>query len=51
MLILKSLLERQEATGARPGVIETDGKCFGGLVLLCGSIAGKHHFGILPLAY
>ena len=29
MLIFKSLLERQEATGAHPGVIETDGKCFG----------------------
>lgn len=51
MLIFKSLLERQEATGAHPGVIEIDGKCFWELVSPRGPIAGKRHFGILPLAY
>ena len=33
LLILESLLKRQEATGAHPGDIDTDGSHFGELIL------------------
>ena len=49
-LILESLPERQEATGAHPGDIDRGTAIFGSFYHV-DSGAGKYHFGILSLAY
>ena len=51
--MLKSLPERQEATGVHPGDIDTGlmSAIFRSLFYHEDTAAGNHHFGILPLAY
>lgn len=51
MLILESLLERQEATGTHPEDTDTGRSHLGGLFYYMDTGAGKGHFRILPLSY
>ena len=46
-----SLSERQEAIGAHLGDTDTGKNHFGELVQHMNTGVGKHHFGILSLAY
>ena len=51
LLILKSLSERQGATGADPRDIDAGGSHLGNFSYLVDTDADKHHFGILPVAH
>lgn len=51
MLILKSLLERQEATGTLLGMEMLAAAVLGSLLHSVDTGAKKRHLGILPLAY
>lgn len=50
-MLLESLPESQEETGAQPGNLDTGTSYFGSLFYHENIATGKLHFGILLLAY